>query len=356
MQSDFNVWDASDPVDYQAWLRFWNLSPEREVSSHPDYANLFKSDGDRVLCAAYTSPAGAVLYPFISREIPVSIPSERRWRDITTPYGYGGPLAWNQSNAEELAAQFWKLFDAWAMAHDVVAEFIRFGLFPEMFLPYPGDKVCRSQNIIRSLELDDDAMFMSFESKVRKNVKKATRNGLSILIDEDGSHLADFMRIYESTMDRRSASSGYYFSQSFFESIQHKLPGQFIYAHVCHDGKIVSTELVLVSEFAVYSFLGGTDREAFDLRPNDFLKHEVIRWARGNGKRHFILGGGASPGDGIERYKKAFAPTGAVDFVTGQRILRPDVYKELVQKHYTMLRRDHDSDESAFFPEYRRTI
>ncbi|MFC9335674.1 GNAT family N-acetyltransferase [Arthrobacter sp. NPDC057009] len=356
MQSDFVVWDASDPADYQAWLEFWDLSPHREVASHPDYANLFKGEADRALCAAYHGKSGSVLYSFILRDIPDSVFERTSLTDITTPYGYGGPLAWNSPSIEDLAAQFWPLFDAWARTRGVVTEFIRFGLFPDMYLPYPGETVCRSKNIVRTLQLDEESMFMTFESKVRKNVKKARRNGLSVLIDETGSHLTEFLNIYHSTMDRRGANEGYYFSRPFFEALQNKLPGSFIYAHILFEDKIISSELVLVSKDSAYSFLGGTDKDAFDLRPNDYLKYEIIRWAKSQGKQHFVLGGGASPGDGIERYKRSFAPDGSVDFITGQRILLPDVYNELSRRSQTDATEGELPTAPAFFPEYRRTI
>lgn len=355
MQSEFNVWDASNPDEHDAWLKLWQQWPEREVSSHPDYGNLFKQEGDRVLCATYASPNGSVLYAFISREIPRLVPDQGVLRDITTPYGYGGPSVWDLSDAQTLATEFWPRFDAWAKANDVVSEFIRFGLFPEMHLPYPGEIVSRSKNIVRSLDLDDEAMFKSFEQKVRKNVRKAERSGVTTTIDCTGLYLDDFMRIYEGTMDRRNAGSSYYFSRQFFEAIHHSLPGQFVYVHARHNDKIISTELALVSERSVYSFLGGTDREAFDLRPNDFLKSELIRWARLNEKQYFVLGGGATPADGIERYKRSFAPNGAVDFLTGQRILRPDVYEQLAQAGQPRLDVNDalKPSKSDFFPAYR---
>jgi lipid II:glycine glycyltransferase (peptidoglycan interpeptide bridge formation enzyme) len=198
-------------------------------------------------------------------------------------------------------------------------------------------------------------MFRSFDQKVRKNVKKATRNGLSVKIDETGAYLSDFLRIYESTMQRREAGSSYYFPREFFESIQRDLPGQFAYMHACLEDEIVSTELILVSQSSSYSFLGGTDSSYFDLRPNDFLKYEIIRWSKSRGLKNFVLGGGAAPNDGIERYKRSFAPSGTVDFHTGHRILMPDAYEQLVALREVELSSDKElASKTEFFPAYRR--
>jgi CelD/BcsL family acetyltransferase involved in cellulose biosynthesis len=119
--------------------------------------------------------------------------------------------------------------------------------------------------------------------------------------------------------------------------------------------KIVSTELILLSQCSSYSFLGGTDSAYFDLRPNDLLKYEIIRWSRSKGLKNYVLGGGAAPSDGIERYKRSFAPFGRVDFFTGQRVLMPETYEQLVD-----LRDARDPLSNAdlavtkFFPAYRR--
>lgn len=363
MTSKFSVWDADESKDYASWISIWEEWPEREVGAHPAYVSLFKAPGDRILCAAYrTVDNGSVLYPFILREVPpYLLPSKQAesLTDIITPYGYGGPQVWDVSDVSRSASEFWTLFDAWAKKNNIVSEFIRFGLFPNKQLPYPGDTVVRSRNIVRSLELDDDAMFLSFEKKVRKNVRKAVRSGLTVEIDEHGERLDEFLRIYSGTMVRRKASESYRFPSTFFETIHSRLPGHFAYAHVLHDGKIISTELLLISGFNVYSFLGGTDQGCFEFRPNDLLKHEVIRWARSKGKRKYVLGGGALPDDGIERYKRSFAPDGAVDFMTGQRILQPHTYQQLVQALCAKSSSEKQQlfiEESAYFPKYRTPL
>ncbi|WP_411701480.1 lipid II:glycine glycyltransferase FemX [Conyzicola sp.] len=356
MQSEFTVWDASKPVDRDAWIAAWSATDKREVYNHPDYVALFAGGEDAAVCAYLASDDGTVLYPFIRRTLAAQLDDTLAGvSDLITPYGYGGPQAWVTGAATELAAQFWASFGEWATSQNVVTEFIRFGLFADTFLPYPGDVVTRSTNIIISLEGTDDQIWMGFEQKVRKNVKKALRNEISVTVDESGEFLDDFLRIYAGTLDRRDADSGYFFPRSFFETIIERLPGQFAFFHARLGGTIISTELVLVSDESIYSFLGGTDSAAFEFRPNDLLKFEVVTWGRSQGKKHFVLGGGPTPGDGIERYKRSFAPNGAVDFKSGQRILQPALNAQLVaarRAEFEAADREWP-DESRYFPEYR---
>lgn len=153
-------------------------------------------------------------------------------------------------------------------------------------------------------------------------------------------------------MDRRGADPRYYFPRSYFERLQHGLPGHFMYFHAVLEGEVVSSELVLVSAENVYSFLGGTLPATFNLRPNDLLKYEIIRWAGRAGKKRFVLGGGYQKDDGIYRYKLAFAPGGATPYHVGYRILDPELYEALM--HNRADQPQPEGEHSAgYFPAYR---
>ncbi len=320
----FEVLTADDP----RWLELWEAWPEREVHAHPEYLRLYEDEGT-ALCTG----ADGVLYPFLLRERPV---------DVVTPYGYGGAFRTGPADADA----FWRDFDAWAAEQGVVSELVRLSLFPERLLPYPGNREPRLVNVVRDLEPSADELWADYEHKVRKNVKKARRSGLRVEIDEAGARLDDFVRLYEHTLDRRGAAERYRFPRAFFERIRERLAGHFVYAHVLEGRRVVSSELALLSATSAYSFLGGTDEAAFELRPNDLLKVELMLWAKDAGKRRFVLGGGQRDGDGIFRYKRSFAPDGLVAFEVGTRVLRPDVYEELT-------RRAGGPREPGFFPAYR---
>jgi hypothetical protein len=345
---ELHVW-SSQPGDVERWLELWRAWPQREVYAHPGYLKLYEDEKSRPLCAAWTGAGGTILYPFLLRDLtqePFCPPTLERAADLTSPYGYGGPFFWGDGDPEAVAAEFWPRFGEWADGEAVVSEFVRLALFPGSLLPYPGERVQRLVNVVRDLDPDPDQLWMDFEHKVRKNVKKAQRFEVRIELDETGARLADFLRIYRHTLGRREADERYDLPAEFFESLQRELPGQFLYAHALWGDRVVSSELVLVSAETIYSFLGGTEKEAYELRPNDLLKHELILWAREAGKRRFVLGGGYREGDGIFRYKRSFAPHGLTPFFVGRRILEPALYRELTE---------HSGHAAAgdYFPAYR---
>lgn len=347
--SAFSVLNAADPVQREQWLQHWRSWPQREVFAHPSYVELFADGRDQVLAAVYeSSEYGNVLYPYILRTIPNS-PEGSAYTDITTPYGYGGPFAWESPSREQLAEKFWSAFDAWAEEQQVISQFARMSLFGEALLPYRGELIERQPNIVVDLDRDYGEIWRGFAPKVRKNVKRAKRDGVVIEVDDGPGRFDVFLEIYESTMRRRGAEDSYFFSRVFFEKLHSGLDAQFVYFFAFREGEPVSTELVLVSEESVYSFLGGTKEEAFPSRPNDLLKTEVMQWASANGKKYFVLGGGYEAGDGIERYKRAYSPTGGVSFTTGQRVQNQRVYNEL-SSHLNV---SDGLPESGFFPLYR---
>lgn len=353
MTGSFHIWDASCPVDAQQWLAHWRNWPDREVFAHPEYVKLYASSQCRALCAAWTGGAAGVLYPVLMRELGsdlsytgLSAPCV----DLVTPYGYGGPFAWGGRDLDPAVREFWPAFDQWATSQHVVSETIRFTLFRDTVLAYPGNVEPRMRNVIRRLDLTEEELWKDYEYKVRKNVRRARESGVT-LVEDTGQRLDSFLRIYRNTMDRREAGSSYYFPESYFRTLQQNLPGSFRYFHAVLRGEPIASELVLVSERNVYSFLGGTDEAHFQCRPNDLLKHEIILWSKRVGKRCFVLGGGYGHEDGIFRYKSSFAPNSVLPFALGWRILMPEAYADLVKR-----RQSADptwAPRTDFFPQYR---
>lgn len=353
--SGFQILDAARPEDEKIWLRLWEAWPAREVFCHPAYCRLFSRESESVLCAADGDEDGAVLYPFLLRPIAAEPWSEAGeiWNDVSTPYGYGGPFCWNRACLA--GERFWSEFEKWAERRKVAASFARLSLFEGEQLPFQGRVRVAYSNVVRSLNLDPEELWRDYAHKVRKNVKRARRSGLSVEIDEKGRRLGEFIDIYRDTMERRGAPSRYMFVPEFFERMAQELTGQMILVHVLAGRRVVSTELALVSARRIYSFLGGTLADAFPMRPNDLLKHELIGWAKRDGKESFVLGGGFGGDDGIFRYKLSFAPGGRVDFRVGEKVHDPTQFRRLMarRRKWESKRGRRWSPSEDFFPPYR---
>jgi hypothetical protein len=314
------------------------------------YAKAFSIRGDgEPMLLYYKNGSTRAMNVVFKRDIAVSNPfrdilPKNTFFDLSTPYGYGG--FWVEGDAFELVNQ---AYDRFCIDQGFVSEFVRFHLFGDYRLHYSGMVETRTNNVVRSLDSSLDDILKDFKHKVRKNLQRAEDSGLSIELDATATRLDDFMTVYYGTMDRTEATTDFYFTQEFFEALN-EMAGNYMYFHVMYEGQVIATELVLYGTENSYSFLGGTNGDFFHLRPNDFLKYEIIKWAKRQGLRRFVLGGGYGADDGIFRYKRSFAPNGVVPFYIGKRILDKDKYDKLVK-----LRSDEDISERSmsFFPEYR---
>ncbi len=298
---------------------------------------LYENDNDRAINVVFRRDV-ADDERFINK-----IPKESYF-DLISPYGYGG--FWGKVGDYDTLNE---AYNKYCRAKGYICEFVRFELFGDYRAHYDGEVESRTHNVVRSLDMSIDEIWMDFKQKVRKNVKKANSNNLEIVIENTDAHLLDFLDIYYTTMERSNAESEYYFSKAFFETLN-QMTENIMYFHVVYEGKVISTELVIYGADNCYSYLGGTNRDYFDLRPNDFLKHEIIKWAKEKGLKNFILGGGYGTDDGIFQYKTCLAPHGIVDFYIGRKIFDVTTYQELVDMRS---KNNPEIIEAQFFPKYR---
>jgi Acetyltransferase (GNAT) domain len=333
----------------------WDRWPHREVFAHPCYVRLFAGPSDRVLCAAAAEGDDLILFPFILRPLAAEpwAPREDPSWDLVGPYGYGG--VFSSGRLDGGTGSFAVRLERWLTEHSVVSSFVRLSLFESPVLPFNGDVFEIASNVVRDLTITRHELWRDYAPKVRKNVNRARRAGLTVELDHDGTDLDGFLEVYYATMNRCGATPGYYFPRSFFEAMIRDLAGRFVFAHVRQGPTLVSTELVLISDDRVYSFLGGTVPEAFPLRPGDLLKHELFLWARGQRKEAFVLGGGYSRDDGIYRYKRSFAPSGSVPFKVGTVVHDQERYAHLVdrRREWEFGRGVRWAPSATFFPGYR---
>ena len=121
------------------------------------------------------------------------------------------------------------------------------------------------------------------------------------------------------------------------------------------EDKPISTELIIVNENVMHSFLGGTISDYFNLRPNDFLKIEIIKWGLQNNMNYYALGGSRKDEDSLYKYKKSFFPKDKdVIFDTGRKIINNTFHQKLIsrQTEDKALIKNSIKDINVYFPLY----
>lgn len=342
--------------DREQWLRELENVKELSPDLHyrPEYCGLFRDQGEARLFI-YREGTASVIYPFLLRKINL-IPGlagqlEQDLYDITSPYGYGGPLA-TPAAVEKVWDNFYRCFAIYCAGNDIITEFIRFHpLLGKHCLLKNHLAVERVASVVCvDLKGSEEEIWRGYERNNRKNIKKAYREGLEVILEEAPAHFTEFISIYHLTLLRNRAGEFYYFNDKFYDSIHKELKGNFLYAHTVKGGRIISTELLLFNETYIHSFLGGTLEQYYEVRPNNILKHEVIKWAKNRGIRYFILGGGYREGDGIFRYKRSFASGGVLDFYIGKKVHN----HEAVSMLENMMAVKESRESASYFPGYRR--
>ncbi|MDF9407854.1 GNAT family N-acetyltransferase [Pelotomaculum isophthalicicum JI] len=342
--------------DKDQWLRELGYIKELSPDLHytPEYCGLFKESGE-VRLFVYKEGGDSVVYPFLLRKVNL-IPGlegklEQDLYDVTSPYGYGGPLA-SPSAGEGVWGNFHLCFTDYCARNRIVSEFIRFHpLLGNHRLLLNNLEVERVSSVICvDLRRTNEEIWTGYERNNRKNINKAYREGLEVILEDTPSHFSDFISIYHHTLFRNQASEFYFFNSDFYEYIHKELKSNFLYAHTSKNGQIISTELLLFNKTYIHSFLGGTLEQFYEYRPNNILKHEVIKWAKDRGISYFLLGGGYREGDGIYCYKHSFSRDGVLDFYIGKKVHNHGAVSMLENMMATKVPRESDS----YFPGYRR--
>ena len=286
-------------------------------------------------CAIAEEEEGTLVYPYF--RCPLSrypwLDAPRDSCDIITAYGYGG--IYGATDNARLLAAFLASFGCHCRGSGVVAELIRLnpllGIDDRLRGHYSLQKA--NDQIVVALQRSDEEIWKGYRHNNRKNISKALRSGVEIVHEGiGGARFGDYLEIYAHTMKRREAKQEFLFPAGFYDRLAAGLGGNCRVFYAVQNGRTLSVELVLCSETAVYSFLGGTMEEFYELRPNNLLKHEIIRWAREKGYENYLLGGGPGGSDGIFEYKRSFSPEGVVGFTIATRIHDRKIYNDLINK------------------------
>lgn len=307
---------------------------QQDVFYSPSFARVCQTTlnkMDEVLCAVMTSDADVVLYPFVKRDLGTltGFPIFAGFYDITSLYGRGGIVA-SRTGPTDIAP-FHAAMAGYCRENAIVCGFDRFH-------PVIGNDSCAAPDakvmevggfVVVDMRPEMGAIQDAFKPSVRKDLRKAERNGIACFVESNCNHLKEFLDIYYHTMSRNSAAGFYYFSEEYFVALNREMLGQFHFFYALAGEDIVSCELVLHHGKYCHSFLGGTKREALPLCANPMLKREIIKFLKGRGCEYFLLGGGTLPDDGIFTFKKAYAPEGVFPSRIGGTIWDHRSYERL---------------------------
>jgi serine/alanine adding enzyme len=210
-----------------------------------------------------------------------------------------------------------------------------------------------------ALELDDDeCAWNGMEANCRNKTRKAIKNGYTGDVrqadDQDLAPDSDFRRLYEQTMQRRSAASLYFFGDSYYSELLEGLGSDLLIAQVRDfGGAVVSSTLLMRHAQRLHYHLSGSNLDDARMGSNNLMLWTATQFAIAQGLRQFHLGGGVSARDGLFSFKHSF---GGHELEYGVSGLVTD--DELYQAHMQNRAKECGITTAAlsasnFFPAYR---
>jgi len=350
----YKILNYSD-TEWKDLIRQYNL----DIYFAPQYCKIWEDYGDgKAQAFLYESSLGKIFYPYLIRKIDYTKLNINCF-DISTPYGYGGPvlLEYKKNEISLLVKEFRTEFSTYARKKGIISEFVRFHpVYKNYNFFIASDIECKFvRNTIEiDLENEPENILKSMKPKTRNEVRQAIRNELNVQFYSKPTleNIQAFYEIYLETMDRLEASDYYKFSLKYFINAFNLLARNAEIAFVFFDDKIISSSIFLLSDKLVHYHLSGSLNEYKSYRPNNIMLYQAALRYKKMGKKYFHLGGGYSGNDSLFKFKKGFNKNGLLDFYVGIKVNNKEIYNRLVREWKTKYNLGENFN-SDFFPLYR---
>lgn len=323
-----------------------------------NYGKIYERNNDGILKKYhYESKLGKVEYVFLFREVKIN--GFTGFYDISTPYGYGGPLflGYRDEFLPNLISEFRINFNKYCIDHNIITEFIRFHPLLKNYT-YLDNFI--ELNYIRDTVYMDltspELIWNNISSKCRNMIRKAEKNGIEIILDKEKNSIKEFYKLYTQTMDRNKAEKYYFFDESFFNNTLELLGENIFLFNAVYNKKIISSTLIMKYGDYIHYHFSGSDREFTNLAPNNLLLYKIALWGYENNCKYFHLGGGFSGNeDPLFKFKKSFSKNGFSKFYIGKKIHNNEIYDKLTLE-WKKLKNINNIEGVKYFPIYRSDI
>lgn len=256
------------------------------------------------------------------------IPSNKYF-DISTPYGYGGPIY--EGNLNDNVKKFFLELNEYCNGNSIITQFIRFNPLLQnqnIFLNYAD--VIKLKQTVKIVTSDKTKILLNLTSKNRNMVKKAIKNKVNVYIDNSQNSINKFIELYNDTMQRNCANNYYYFNKSYFIDMISGLKENCNLFIAKYENITICAAIILYANNYMHYHLSASDKEFMNLAPNNLLLYEVANWGSVNGFCEFHLGGGNMPEDSLFKFKKSFNKKGLLDFYIGRNIFNNKIFEYLI--------------------------
>jgi hypothetical protein len=247
--------------------------------------------------------------------------------DAISPYGYPGTSAVPEQPLDPGGID-------WS-GTGLVSAFVR-GRIGEA-APWTGGTVRNHVHVAEG----DSGIRKRLREQIRRNERRGWEVGAIAGPEATADAQAAFERAYGETMARTGAAERYLYPSEYFERLL-RSERSWLVAAVREDEALAGA-LAVASDGYLHYYLGGTADEALTDSPMKNLFAAMISLAAELGLP-VNLGGGLTPGDSLDAFKRGFA-TGEAPFRTHELVCDAAAYEELTGRS--------GPAPEGFFPAYR---
>jgi len=350
----FVVYDTDQAAEWDGCVTicshdFYHLSSYHRLAEH-------RGEGEARLLVYRENEEHVALPILVKRVSSVGGLESSSRVDVTSVYGYSGPVAVPGGVSPECAERFQAAVRNYFAEIEVCCAFAR--LHPLLdqtgLLDGLGELRRSGTTISIDLGLPLDEQWSGFRKGHKYDIKKLRRESYSCIHDTELVHLDAFADLYSGTMERLGAAASLRFDREYFRSL-FGLSDVDVELFVClNRGELACGAIFTLCDGIAQYHLSGTSAPFLKNAPTKLVIDEARKWAQERGARVLHLGGGAgSAEDSLFRFKSGFSKQ-RHEFVTWRFIVEEDEYADLIRQRAQFLAEDERGLlSSPFFPAYR---
>jgi hypothetical protein len=286
-----------------------------------------------------------IALPFLLRRI-----DGTDFNDITSVYGYAGPIANSPAPSTAAIDNFYSDLLRFFDRHRVVSAFARLHPligYQETTLQRLGATVAHGQSVCIDLSQPATEQRRQYSHSLKNIVNRLRKKEIFTVEPAQTPEEIDiFAAIYRENMQRVKASPMYFFDNNYFHRLIANIPSTLFLART--EDKIVCGSLFTECDGIIQPHLSATCSNFLHLSPLKLVWDEIRIYGVRKGMQFMHLGGGVgSRDDSLFDFKAQFSHN-RLTFKTWRYVHNEREYVRLSGKCSVNGRRD-----TGFFPEYR---
>ncbi|CAM4381767.1 GNAT family N-acetyltransferase [Zobellia nedashkovskayae] len=316
------------------------------------YHYLSKGEDETPILIHYEEEGSSIILPLMLRDI-----EGTSYKDVTSVYGYAGPLCSTKSlNFEntKFKSELKKLF----LEQKIVSVFSRLHPYidhQEEILANIGEISSPGEVVYIDLTLPIDLQRQQYSSRLKTYINKS-RKVCSVRKGTSEEDIRTFIDIYYENMRRVNADESYFFNDRYFYQfmLSSFFKTELLLCVIDETNEVIAGAMFIKMDDIVQYHLSGYKEEYLNLNAIKLIIDTMRINATEEGYKYFNLGGGKGvKNDSLFAFKSTFSKNHK-PAKFWKYIVNPKVYKDLTEKQKEFLSDSTNDGESNFFPAYRQ--